>query len=129
MVSIEAVGMVREEKPEMVFISFPAMKEFRRLFGGGQGFFHINSHGGAEPCPFFTLTLISTSRDIIEKEALHSRLLFTFLHEQGFLTADHQNGCVLFESREQVGNSWPSKFSLSTPAFDSNPHRVHDRIM
>ena len=95
------LSAVREEKPEMVFISFPGdEKSSSGCLAAGRGFFHINSHGGAEPCPFSPYSDINVKETSL-KEALHSRL-FTFLHEQELLTADHQGGCVLFEKREQV---------------------------
>lgn len=95
------LSAVREEKPEMVFISFPGdEKSSGGCLAAGRGFFHINSHGGAEPCPFSPYSDINVKETSL-KEALHSRL-FTFLHEQELLTADHQGGCVLFEKREQV---------------------------
>jgi MoaA/NifB/PqqE/SkfB family radical SAM enzyme len=36
----------------MIFISFPGdEKTSGGCLAAGRGFFHINSHGGAEPCP------------------------------------------------------------------------------
>ena len=92
---------VRGRYPEMVFIAFPGdEKSSGGCLAAGRGFFHINSHGGAEPCPFSPYSDINV-RETSLKEALHSRL-FMILHEQELLTADHQGGCVLFEKREEV---------------------------
>ncbi len=47
------IARLREERPEMVYISFPGdEKSSGGCVAAGRGFFHINSHGGAEPCPF-----------------------------------------------------------------------------
>lgn len=49
----QRLSTLREEYPEMVFISFPSdEKSSGGCLAAGRGFFHINSHGGAEPCPF-----------------------------------------------------------------------------
>ena len=92
---------VREGYPEMVFIAFPGdEKSSGGCLAAGRGFFHINSHGGAEPCPFSPYS-DSNVKETSLREALHSRL-FTLLHEQELLMEDHQGGCVLFEKRDQV---------------------------
>lgn len=45
--------IIREEYPQMLFVSFPGdEKSSGGCLAAGRGFFHINSHGGAEPCPF-----------------------------------------------------------------------------
>ena len=47
------IQRLREERPEMVYIAFPGdEKSSGGCVAAGRGFFHINSHGGAEPCPF-----------------------------------------------------------------------------
>ncbi|MBQ0071735.1 MAG: hypothetical protein KBS81_07785, partial [Spirochaetales bacterium] len=66
----------------------------------GRGFFHINSHGGAEPCPFSPYSDTNV-RDKSLREALHSEL-FRKLQENGTLLEDHAGGCVLFEKRQEV---------------------------
>ena len=66
----------------------------------GRGFFHINSHGGAEPCPFSPYSDINV-RDTSLKDALHSAL-FTALRDGGHLLEDHEGGCILYEKRELV---------------------------
>lgn len=92
---------LREQYPEMLFISFPGdEKSSGGCLAAGRGFFHINSHGDAEPCPFSPYTDINV-RDTSVREALHSKL-FTALQDGDVLMEDHAGGCVLFERREQV---------------------------
>ncbi|MER2151695.1 MAG: radical SAM protein [Candidatus Limivicinus sp.] len=92
---------LRREHPEMVYVSFPGdEKSSGGCVAAGRGFFHINSHGGAEPCPFSPYSDINV-RDTSLKEALNSRL-FKALRENGHLLEDHAGGCVLYEKRELV---------------------------
>ena len=92
---------LREQCPEMVFISFPGdEKSSGGCLAAGRGFFHINSHGGAEPCPFSPYSDINV-RDKSLKEAINSPL-FTALRNGGILEDDHKGGCVLYEKRTQV---------------------------
>lgn len=97
----ERLSVIREEYQDMVFISFPGdEKTSGGCLAAGRGFFHINSHGGAEPCPFSPYSDINV-RDTSLKDALHSRL-FTALKEQDILMEEHSGGCVLFERRSDV---------------------------
>ncbi|MBR6090533.1 MAG: radical SAM protein [Anaerolineaceae bacterium] len=97
----ESMEKLREIYPEMILLAFPGDE---RADGGcmaaGRGFFHINSHGGAEPCPFSPYSDINV-RDTSLREALHSHL-FHALREGDFLDDDHIGGCVLYEKRAQV---------------------------
>ncbi|MBQ9210642.1 MAG: radical SAM protein [Clostridia bacterium] len=95
------IQRLRAEHPEMVYISFPGdEKSSGGCVAAGRGFFHINSHGGAEPCPFSPYSDINV-RDTSLKEAINSRL-FRTLRENGHLLEDHAGGCVLYEKRELV---------------------------
>ena len=95
------IARLREEHPEMVYISFPGdEKSSGGCVAAGRGFFHINSHGGAEPCPFSPYSDINV-RDTSLREALRSPL-FMALQEGGLLNDDHEGGCVLYEKRTQV---------------------------
>ncbi len=97
----ERLYRVREKYPDMVFVSFPGdEKASGGCVAAGRGFFHINSHGGAEPCPFSPYSDVNV-KDTSLKEALHSSL-FTKLRENGTLLEDHAGGCVLFEKRSEV---------------------------
>ncbi len=92
---------LRQEHPEMVYIAFPGdEKSSGGCVAAGRGFFHINSHGGAEPCPFspYSDTNVHTSS---LRDALKSPL-FLSLQEEGVLMEDHPGGCVLHEKRAQV---------------------------
>ena len=91
----------REKYEDMVFVSFPGdEKSSGGCIAAGRGFFHINSHGGAEPCPFSPYSDINV-RDTSLREALHSRL-FVALREGEILKDDHAGGCVLYEKRNEV---------------------------
>ena len=96
-----AMDDLREVFPDTILLSFPGDE---RADGGcmaaGRGFFHINSHGGAEPCPFSPYSDVNVREQGLH-EAMHSRL-FRELRDGDFLDDDHVGGCVLFEKREQV---------------------------
>ncbi len=92
---------LRRERPGMVYVAFPGdEKGTGGCVAAGRGFFHINSHGGAEPCPFSPYSDINV-RTASLLEALHSPL-FTALRDGGVLMDDHEGGCVLYEKRELV---------------------------
>ena len=95
------IERLRREHQEMVYIAFPGdEKSTGGCVAAGRGFFHINSHGGAEPCPFSPYSDINV-RDTSLKEALRSPL-FRALQSEGLLNDDHAGGCVLYEKRAQV---------------------------
>ena len=92
---------LRQNGSEMVYVSFPGdEKSSGGCVAAGRGFFHINSHGGAEPCPFSPYSDINV-KDTSLREALRSPL-FMALQDGGLLADDHEGGCVLYEKREQV---------------------------
>lgn len=95
------IDRLRKEHPEMVYISFPGdEKSSGGCVAAGRGFFHINSHGGAEPCPFSPYSDINV-RDTSLREAMNSRL-FRELRDGGYLLEDHPGGCTLYERRKDV---------------------------
>ena len=95
------INRLRQEYPDMLFMSFPGdEKESGGCLAAGRGFFHINSHGGAEPCPASPYSDINV-RDTSLMEALNSNL-FKSLRDGGILMDDHEGGCVLFEHKEEV---------------------------
>ena len=97
----DRLAAIREEYPEMVFISFPGdEKSSGGCLAAGRGFFHINSHGGAEPCPFSPYSDINVKNTSL-RQALRSPL-FTALKEQNVLMEEHSGGCVLFKRKETV---------------------------
>ena len=96
-----AMQKLREAFPELVALAFPGdEKADGGCMAAGRGFFHINSHGGAEPCPFSPYSDINV-RDLGVRKALQSPL-FMALREGGVLDNDHVGGCVLYEQRELV---------------------------
>ncbi len=95
------VARLRRDHPEMVYISFPGdEKSSGGCVAAGRGFFHINSHGGAEPCPFSPYSDVNV-RNTSLRSAMRSPL-FTALQEGDILSDDHAGGCVLYEKRELV---------------------------
>ena len=92
---------LRTNKTDMIYISFPGdEKSSGGCLAAGRGFFHINSHGGAEPCPFSPYSDINV-KDTSLREALQSEL-FTALRSSDILADDHIGGCVLHEKKDQV---------------------------
>ncbi len=95
------IARLREEHPEMVYISFPGdEKGSGGCVAAGRGFFHINSHGGAEPCPFSPYSDVNIKNTSL-RDAMHSPLFLT-LQSGDILMDDHDGGCVLYEKRELV---------------------------
>lgn len=97
----EGIAGLRRDYDEIVFVSFPGdEKSSGGCIAAGRGFFHINSHGGAEPCPFSPYSDVNV-RNTSLREALRSKL-FRLLQDGDMLTDDHAGGCVLYEKRKQV---------------------------
>ncbi len=95
------IERLRSEHSEMVFVSFPGdEKSSGGCIAAGRGFFHINSHGGAEPCPFSPYSDINV-KDTSLREAMNSKL-FRALQKKGILADDHEGGCVLYEKKHEV---------------------------
>ena len=92
---------LRSGSGKMVFIAFPGDEKLSDgCLAAGRGFFHINSHGGAEPCPFSPYSDINV-KDAALLGAIRSRF-FKELNENGLLKEEHKGGCTLFERREEV---------------------------
>lgn len=92
---------LRMKHNDMLFMSFPGdEKESGGCLAAGRGFFHINSHGGAEPCPASPYSDINV-KDTSVLEALNSKL-FKSLREGDLLMEEHEGGCVLFEHQKEV---------------------------
>lgn len=97
----QRLAEIRNKYPDMIFLSFPGDEQSSGgCIAAGRGFFHINSYGGAEPCPFSPYSDVNV-RDTSLQEALHSGL-FMKLQSSGTLTQDHVGGCVLYENRDEV---------------------------
>lgn len=98
---MERVNYFRESREDMIVVSFPGdEKSSGGCLAAGRGFFHINSHGGAEPCPFSPYSDINIKNTSL-LQALDSKL-FKELQIQDVLNESHIGGCVLYEKREQV---------------------------
>ena len=96
-----AVEALRAQFDEAIFLQFPGdEKASDGCLAAGRGFFHINSHGGAEPCPFSPYSDVSV-KDRPLADALSSPL-FTKLRDGGLLEGEHEGGCTLFARRADV---------------------------
>lgn len=98
---LNKLNFLRNKYEDMLFLSFPGdEKTSGGCLAAGRGFFHINSHGGAEPCPASPFSDINV-KDSSILEALDSKL-FKSLRDGGILIEDHESGCVLFEHKDEV---------------------------
>ena len=92
---------LREQYQDVIFLSFPGDEKYSGgCLAAGRGFFHINSDGSAEPCPFSPYSDINL-KDCTLREALKSPL-FRKLNETGMLLGEHDGGCLLFQKEEEV---------------------------
>jgi len=97
----QAVDALRSEREDIVLLCFPGDElALGGCMAAGREFFHINSHGDAEPCPFSPYS-DSNVKETSLKEAIQSSL-FNDLQEQGILNERHSGGCVLFSQRKKV---------------------------
>ena len=98
---LNKISDLRQKYNDMLFLSFPGdEKTSGGCLAAGRGFFHINSHGGAEPCPASPYSDINV-KDTSLLDALDSNL-FKSLRDGGILMDEHEGGCVLFEHKEDV---------------------------
>jgi MoaA/NifB/PqqE/SkfB family radical SAM enzyme len=98
---LKEINSLRREYRDMIFLSFPGdEKTSGGCLAAGRGFFHINSQGGAEPCPASPYSDINVCETSL-LDALNSKL-FKSLRDGGILMDDHEGGCVLFEHKEEV---------------------------
>ena len=96
-----AMEKLRTAYTEAVLLSFPGDElAMGGCMAAGREFFHINSHGGAEPCPFSPYSDVNVKETSL-KQAIKSRL-FQQLQDGGLLAGEHDGGCVLYEKRAQV---------------------------
>ena len=97
----EAIDSLRESYDDIVLLSFPGDElAMGGCMAAGREFFHINSHGGAEPCPFSPYSDINVKKTSL-RDAIKSKL-FDRLREKHVLEESHVGGCVLFTQRDQV---------------------------
>ena len=97
----KTVGELRSKFPGALFLTFPGdEKASDGCLAAGRGFFHINSHGGAEPCPFSPYSDVNVKETSL-RAALKSGL-FEKIRDGGLLLEEHVGGCTLFERRGEV---------------------------
>ena len=97
----DRVEHLRAINDSALFISFPGDEKLSDgCLAAGRGFFHINSHGGAEPCPFSPYSDINVIETSL-REALKSKL-FVAIRTGDILLDEHDGGCVLFQKRDEV---------------------------
>ena len=88
-------------KESALFISFPGdEEEYGGCMSAGRGFFHINSVGDVEPCPFAPYSQ-SSVRNMSLLEALQSPLLKAIRDNHEELT-ETSGGCALWNKKEWV---------------------------
>ena len=98
---LSATQSLRQAFPELIALAFPGDERADEgCMAAGRGFFHINSHGGAEPCPFSPYSDVNVLEAGV-RGALKSPL-FMALRDGGVLDNDHVGGCVLYEQRDTV---------------------------
>lgn len=98
---VQRLTVLRETAKGMIYISFPGdEKASGGCLAAGRGFFHINFHGGAEPCPFSPYSDTNIKNTSL-KETLKSPL-FQKLMDNHSLLGEHTGGCVLFDQQEFV---------------------------
>ena len=98
---LDEIDRLRNDYDDMLFMTFPGdEKTTGGCLAAGRGFFHINSQGGAEPCPASPYSDVNV-KDASLIEVLESKL-FKSLRDEGILMEDHEGGCVLFEHRKDV---------------------------
>jgi MoaA/NifB/PqqE/SkfB family radical SAM enzyme len=85
----------------MLFLSFPGdEKHMGGCLAAGRGFFHINSDGAAEACPFSPYSDYNIKVGGLKK-ALQSSF-FKKVRELNKNEINHTGGCSLFEQEERV---------------------------
>ena len=73
----QRLAEMRNRYPNMIFLSFPGdEKSSGGCIAAGRGFFHINSHGGAEPCPFSPYSDVNVTK-------IKRIILLTGIDEEG----------------------------------------------
>ena len=96
------VDALRADVGGMIVLSFPGDEEkMGGCLAAGRGFFHINSTGGAEPCPFSPFSQMNLREhallDVIRSD------FFTAVREIGAAEAEnHSGGCALFNHQSEV---------------------------
>ena len=97
----ERVIELRRQYKNMIVVSFPGDEaEMGGCLAAGRGFFHINSAGGAEPCPFSPFSKYNL-KDTSMLEVLQSDY-FKRLRALEMSVEEHKGGCTLFDLKDEV---------------------------
>lgn len=95
------VSSLKENIDDMIILSFPGDEiAMGGCLASGRGFFHINSSGGAEPCPFSPYAKYNLKTSSI-LEVLKSDY-FAQLREIAQNADEHMGGCTLFKEEDKV---------------------------
>lgn len=86
----------------LIMLSFPGDEQaIGGCLAAGRGFFHINSCGGAEPCPFSPFSGIN-----LKEQSLISVLQSDFFAEVRKISSaealNRKGGCTLFQHKDEV---------------------------
>lgn len=96
----QAVSGLRDSFKDLLVVSFPGDEQaMGGCLASGRGFFHINSNGGAEPCPFSPHSQLNLRNDSIQS-VLRSGY-FARLRDIAASTP-HTGGCTLFGKEAEV---------------------------
>ena len=96
------IARLREEWPEMVYISFPGdEKSSGGCVAAGRGFFHIAQDGSAEPCPFSPYSVANVAEVGLEG-ALRSPFFERVRKIEANHSFEHEGGCALFAHADEV---------------------------
>lgn len=96
-----AIGGLKERFGDVAILSFPGDEEaMGGCLASGRGFFHINPHGGAEPCPFSPYAKHNVRNDSL-KAILRSQY-FSDIRTISAQAGPHTGGCVLFKRENEV---------------------------
>lgn len=97
----ERQDILRKQYEDIIYLSFPGDEKYMGgCLAAGRGFFHINTAGRAEPCPFSPYSDMNL-KDCSLLEALQSPL-FQKLNTQGLMNEEHEGGCVLFGKQDEI---------------------------
>lgn len=94
---------LRNKYKNILFLSFPGdEKAMGGCLAAGRGFFHINSDGSAEACPFSPYSDCNVKE--IGVEAAIKSPLFDKIKHLNLTEEAHSGGCSLFAAEEKVKN-------------------------
>ena len=98
---VRRTSALKERLEDMAVLSFPGDEAaMGGCLAAGRGFFHINSTGGAEPCPFSPYSRFNL-RETSIRQALNSEY-FAGLRAIASREGPHLGGCTLFERKGEV---------------------------